>query len=765
VEDLQTAIAGALADRYTVEDTIGKGGMATVYLARESRPPRLVAIKVLNPEFGNQIGEHRFTREIEIVSGLTHPHIVPIFSAGEANGFLYYVMPYVSGRSLRARLEREKRPPLDDAVHIVLDVADALRYAHGQGIIHRDIKPENIMLQEGHALVADFGIAKAVSDAVSSGEQLTQAGQTIGTPGYMSPEQAYAADDIDARSDIYSLASVLHEMVYGERSMLGIGRKGRNPTQGGTGVSTIGLGGETVPTAIEEVLDRALAWDPEDRYETVLEFSSALTGASPAYVPHAAPRLVVAQPASEVKSIAVLPFVNLSTDPENEYFSDGITEDIIAQLSKVPDLKVTSRTSVMQYKKSTKSLRQIGTELEAATILEGTVRHAGNRVRIVAQLVDTRTDGQIWSETYDRDLTDIFAIQSDVASKIGGALHATLSPTVAARIQRRPTEDFEAYKLYLQGVYHWNKFRPAATKTALELFQQATDLDPDFALAHAWLANAHFILALGSGVDPEAPEKAFPSAKTAAERALELDTTLSDAYATLGIVHFMHDRDWPAAKTAFESSTRAGLTSPEPSIKHGLFLASAGHHDEGLAAVREGLELDPVSLIVNTNIAHQYYWARQPAAAIEQYRRTLALNEIFPPARLGLGWCLLQRGETSEAIEHFELAAQINQRFSRVLASLGCAYTAAGRTTDAVAIHDELVARKESPELYTSCLDIALLSTWMGEHASALEWLERANDDRAAWMSFLNVDPMWDSIRADDRFRNIVRQTGLEPRS
>jgi len=356
VEDLQTAIAEALADRYTVEDTIGKGGMATVYLARESRPPRLVAIKVLNPEFGNQIGEHRFTREIEIVSGLTHPHIVPIFSAGEANGFLYYVMPYVSGCSLRARLEREKRPPLDDAVHIIIDVADALRYAHGQGIIHRDIKPENIMLQEGHALVADFGIAKAVSDAVSSGEQLTQAGQTIGTPGYMSPEQAYAADDIDARSDIYSLASVLHEMVYGERSMLGIGRKGRNRTQGGTGVSTIGLGGETVPTAIEEVLDRALAWDPEDRYETVLEFSSALAGASPAYVPHAAPRLVVAQPASEVKSIAVLPFVNLSTDPENEYFSDGITEDIIAQLSKVPDLKVTSRTSVMQYKKSTRSI-------------------------------------------------------------------------------------------------------------------------------------------------------------------------------------------------------------------------------------------------------------------------------------------------------------------------------------------------------------------------------------------------------------------------
>ena len=764
MEELRTAIAEALADRYTVEDTIGKGGMATVYLARENRPPRLVAIKVLNPTFGNQIGEHRFTREIEIVSGLTHPHIIPIFSAGEANGFLYYVMPYVSGRSLRARLEREKRPPLDDAVHITLDVADALRYAHEQGFVHRDIKPENIMLQEGHALVADFGIAKAVSDAMSSSEQLTQAGQSIGTPGYMSPEQAYAADDIDARSDIYSLAAVLHEMVYGERSLLGIGRKGKDPTQGGAGATRV-TEGSAVPRAVEEVLDRALAWDPGDRHESVLEFSAALSAAAPSFVPHAAPRLMVSQPASEIKSIAVLPFVNLSADPDNEYFSDGITEDIIAQLSKVPDLKVTSRTSVMQYKNSTKSLREIGTELQAATILEGTVRHAANRVRIVAQLVDSRTDGHIWSETYDRDLTDIFAIQSDVARKIGGALHATLAPTVAANIRRRPTEDFEAYKLYLQGVYHWNKFRPAATQTALELFQQATDRDPGFALAHAWLANAHFILALGSGVDPEAPGRAFPNAQAAAERALEIDNTLSDAYATLGIVNFMYDRDWLAAESAFENATRLVPTSPEPSMKQGLFLASAGYHEEGLAAVRTGLDLDPVSLIVNANIAHQHYWARQPDAAMEQYRRTLALNEIFPPARLGLAWCLLQGGEVTEAIGHFELAAHINQRFSRVLASLGCAYAAAGRDIEAVAIRDELLTRKESSELYTSCLDIALLFTWLGEQTSALDWLERANTDRAAWTSFLNVDPMWDSIRTHDRFRAIVKQVGLEPQS
>jgi serine/threonine-protein kinase len=765
VEDLHAAIAEALADRYVIERTIGQGGMATVFLARENRPPRLVAIKVLNPEFGNQIGEQRFTREIEIVSGLTHPHVIPIFTAGEAAGCLYYAMPYVSGLSLRARLDREKQLARGDAVHIALDVADALKYAHAQGIIHRDIKPENIMLQEGHALVADFGIAKALSDAIPTGEHLTLAGQSIGTPGYMSPEQAYAAEDIDARTDVYSLAAVLHEMLYSVRPMLGVGRKNSVPTKDRAGgESTDGEVTKNVPTALKDVLDRALEWDPADRYATIYDFSSALTAAHPSFVPHAAPRLAVSRPIHGSKSIAVLPFANLSTDPENEYFSDGMTDDIIAQLSKVPNLQVTSRTSVMQYKDTTKSLREIGAELHVASILEGTVRRAGNRVRIVAQLVDARTDHHLWSETYDRDLNDIFEIQSDVASKIGGALHTTLSTTVVASINRRPTDDFEAYKLYLQGIYHWNKFRPATTRTALQLFEQATERDPNFALAYAWLANTHFVLALGTGVDPEKPGRAFPSAKAAAERALEIDDSLADAHATLGSVHFMYEWDWSAAKKAFENAKAAGPTSPEPGIKHGQFLASSGRHEEGLASVREALELDPVSLISSANIAHQHYWAGNRDQAMEQYRRTLELNEIFPPARVGLAWCLLQAGEVGEAIEHFELAARINERFSRVLASLGCAYAAAGRLPEAETVLDELIQRKASPDIYTSCHDIGLLSAWLGEREAALDWLDRAVEDRASWLPFANVDPIWDGIRDEARFQNIVRRVGLEPR-
>jgi serine/threonine-protein kinase len=764
VEDLHAAIAEALADRYVIERTIGYGGMATVFLARENRPPRLVAIKVLNPEFGSQLGEQRFTREIEIISGLTHPHVIPIFAAGEAAGCLYYAMPYVSGLSLRARLEREKKLPRDDAVHITLDVADALKYAHAQGIIHRDIKPENIMLQEGHALVADFGIAKALSEAMRSDERLTLAGQSIGTPGYMSPEQAYAADDIDARTDVYSLAAVLHEMLYGERPMLGLGRRTGNPAQGANGSAVEGEATRTVPTALKDVLDRALEWDPADRFETVFDFSKALAAAHPAFVPHAAPRLAVSRPAHESKSLAVLPFINMSSDAENEYFSDGITEDIIAQLTKVPDLKVTSRSSAMQYKGTTKSLREIGAELDVASILEGTVRRAGNRVRIVAQLIDVRTDRHLWSETYDRELTDIFEIQSDVASKIGGALHTTLSTTVASNINRRPTEDFDAYKLYLQGIYHWNKFRPSTTRTALGLFEQATERDPDFALAYAWLANTHFVLGLGTGGNPESPAIAFPKAKAAAERALEIDDTLADAHATLGAVHYMNEWDWSAAESAFESARQAGPASPEPGIKHGQFLACLGRFDEGLAVVREAQELDPVSLIAMTNIARQHYWARNADEALEYFQRTLALNEIFPPARVGLAWCLLLKGEVEEAIEHLEHAARINERFSRVLSSLGCAYAAAGRTHDAEAVRDELIGRKASPDTYVPCNDIGLVSAWLGETENALEWLERALEDRAAWIPFVNVDPVWDRIRTEARFQGIVKQVGLEPR-
>lgn len=434
MDTLSQTIREALADHYLIERPIGRGGMATVFLAEERHPKRKVAVKVLDPEYTDRLGRDRFLREVEIVSKLTHPHIVPVFAAGEVSDLLYYVMPYIAGQSLRQRLLREGPMPVADALHVAHDVADALEYAHGHSIVHRDIKPENILLSGGHALVADFGIARAVS--VASDRNITVAGLPIGTPGYMSPEQATGSSEIDGRTDIYSLGCVLYEMLYGEPPPPGT-RDTRTALKRQRTTRTTKTTTDTVPESIELALIKALCWDPVGRFETTGDFARALTSLDPS-APHGGPVFTPPSPREiPAKSIAVLPFASLSGDKDNEYFTDGITDEIITQLSKISDLKVTSRTSVMRYKETRSSLGEIGMELGVATVLEGSVRRSANRVRITAQLVDARSDAHLWAETYDRDLTDIFAIQTDVAEQIAKALRATLSPLEQARIEKK----------------------------------------------------------------------------------------------------------------------------------------------------------------------------------------------------------------------------------------------------------------------------------------------------------------------------------------
>jgi serine/threonine-protein kinase len=756
LDEVLAVLSDELADRYTVDRPVGKGGMATVYLAQERHPQRHVAIKVLDPKVSDQIGRERFLREVEIASQLTHPHIVPIFSAGEAGGLMYYVMPYIGGPSLRKRLVNDGALSLGDALHIAHDVADALEYAHDVGIVHRDVKPENILLAGGHALVTDFGIARALCAACDDGPELTIAGLAIGTPGYMSPEQA-TGGGVDARTDIYSLGCVLYEMLYGERPVMG--RELKTNDSGAV---------DTVPDAVHHVLRRALMWDAADRYPSTREFAEALAQVVPSPGPHTAQRFTpppnaTPQQVIPAKSLAVLPFANLSPDPENEYFSDGITDDIIAHLSKIADLKVTSRTSVMQYKQTDKNLRQIGHELAVAHVLEGSVRRAGNRVRIVSQLIDTQTDAHIWAETYDRDLTDIFAIQTDVAEQIGKALQATLSPGVEDSIKRKPTDDLEAYNLYLQGMYHWHQFTPDGNAKARLQFEEAIARDSQFALAYSGLANTYFSAALGAGEGLLGPHEAFPYAREAAERALELDGAIADAQATLGSVHFWFDWDWGAAQEAFDRACDLGCGSQDPTLKYGFFLAGMGRREEGIAMVRRARDLDPVSLIVNTHVGHHYYWARQPDQAKRHFTKTLELSPHFPPARFGLGWNHLVAGEVGAAREHFEWGLQSGGRHHHAIVALACAQAAAGRTADAERGLRDLLDRKASDEEYVSSREIALAYTWMGDTAAALDWLERAYAERAAWMSFLNVDPIWDRLRGEARFRDLIAQIGFEP--
>jgi serine/threonine protein kinase/Tfp pilus assembly protein PilF len=741
IPSLPDKIAQSLASRYKIERPIGRGGMATVYLAEERHPRREVAIKLLDPALGHGIGRERFLREIEIVSQLTHPHVVPVFAAGEVEGLLYYVMPHVTGQSLRQRL-RQGPIPLNEAVKIVYEVAEALEYAHDLDIIHRDIKPENILLEAGHAVVTDFGIARVIT-AVGP-EQLTETGLPIGTPAYMSPEQASGERQVDGRADIYSLACVLHEILTGKRFWV-------RSVDEEAGTETIRFA-RAVPEGFEPILRKALARDASDRYEAVKDFSDAVLQAHHPIFTSEKPA-VQRRRTTGRKSIVVLPFANMSADPSNEYFSDGITEDIIASLSKVPDLSVTSRTSAMHYKGSQKNVRQIGKELGVSNVLEGSVRRAGNRVRITSQLIDVNADDHIWAETYDRDLTDIFEIQSDVAGKIARSLKATLSPDVRDSIKRAPTDDLEAYALYKQGVYLWNKFTLEAGQKALKCFEEAIERDPFFAQAHAGLADAYWALGIEQDL---VPAEMFQRAKDAALHALDIDRRLSDAHATLGAVYSWNDWNWPAAETEFDRATELAGPQDKSSLKHGMHLAAMGRHEEGLQRAQEALTLDPISLSARTHVALQHYWKRDYESAIEQALNTLELDVSFRPAYLWLGLSQLQLDRIDEAVDTLASGVKISGRNPNYLTMLGCALGAAGKTADVDAILGEM--ETIATTRYVSPRSFSLVYTWSSRFAEALEWLEKAYEQRAAWMPFLKVDPLWDSLREEERFEGLLHK-------
>ncbi|MGH7535383.1 MAG: protein kinase domain-containing protein, partial [Gemmatimonadales bacterium] len=442
--DLQDRLKTALADRYRIERELGHGGMATVYLAQDLKHRRPVAVKILHPHLAVNIGLDRFQREVEIAARLNHPHILSLIDSGESEGLLYYVMPYVQGESLRARLKRERRLPLQDALGIASDIAGALGYAHAQGVVHRDIKPENVMLHEGEAMVADFGIAKALS--ARDGETLTQTGSTLGTPAYMSPEQASGEHELDGRSDIYSLGCLLHEMLAGEPPYTGPNAQAIIVKRFTEPVPPVRTLRPEVSEEVERALLRAMARAPVERFATASQFAAALSGHSGAYTsPGSGPTLVTAQH-SAVKSIAVLPFADMSPQKDQDYFCEGISEEIINALTKIDALRVASRSSAFAFKGKSQDIRRVGEQLSVSTVLEGSVRKAGPRIRITAQLINVTDGYHLWSERYDRDLEDVFAVQDEIAENIVKALRLVLSEEEKRAIEKPRAENVEAYE-------------------------------------------------------------------------------------------------------------------------------------------------------------------------------------------------------------------------------------------------------------------------------------------------------------------------------
>ena len=515
--DTYARLAAVLSDRYVLEREIGRGGMATVYLAQDRKHARPVAIKVLRPELAASLDAERFLREIGIAARLAHPHIVPFSDSGEASGFVYYVTPFVAGGTLRDRLRTEGRLPLKDALRIAREVGAGLDYANRNGYVHRDVKPENILIADGLAVLADFGIARACcgpGEAVPAG--VTEVGLALGTPDYMSPEQAAGEPDLDTPSDVYSLACVVYEMLSGEPPFKTASPRSTMARQVTETPRSVRALRPDAPLAAEAALGRALAKRPEDRFASVAEFVAALTAEER-----------VPQPAGTGRSVAVLPFVNASPDPENEYLSDGITDELIDALAKVEGLRVASRTSVFALKGKPQDVRAIGALLGASEVLEGTVRKAGDRLRITAQLSST-TDGRLlWSQRYDRTLDDVFTIQDEIARTIVTTLRATSFADLAEPVARRYTENVAAYGLYLRGRYEWNRRSQEGVREGIRFFEQAIAADPKYALAYTGLADS-WALHVDYRSVPVA--EGFAKAEAYARQALELDDSLAECH-------------------------------------------------------------------------------------------------------------------------------------------------------------------------------------------------------------------------------------------
>jgi len=666
--EITSRLSTALADHYKIEREIGSGGMALVYLAEDLKLHRQVAIKVLRPELAVSLGADRFVQEIEVTAKLQHPQILPLYEAGEADEFLYYVMPYVEGETLRDRLTRDGKLSLDDALKITDDVAAALGYAHEHGIVHRDIKPENILLTSGRAVVADFGIARAVE--VAGGERLTGTGLAVGTPAYMSPEQAMGLEEVDARSDVYSLGCVLYEMVSGHAPFTGQTPRSVIAKHAVDTVPDLHTSDPAIPLYVKRAVEKALAKRPSERFQSVKEFVEVLgsgTVVRAVHRPWRRPALLggvlvvvvgaamvvgrwisataAGEPEHPQTAIAVLPFENLSADGPHGYFAGGLHDVLLTQFAKVAALSVRGRTSVMGYAGTTKSIKQIGEELEVGTLLVAGVQVVGNRLRVNVQLIDAATDEHLWAELYDRTLDDAFAIQSDVAQQVVMAVGAALSSTEQQRVAEAPTANAEAYRLYLQGQEYYR--RPGDQRqnfeSAQQLYERALELDATFALAHAALSAVNGWMSWFR-YDPS-PER-LARQREEAETALRLAPELPQAHIAMGLVHYVR-RDWQAALEEYGIALK-GLPN-DAWLWHviGSVHRRLGNWDEVVAAFERAAQLDPRDANLFEGLGGiTYRMTHRYAEAVRAFNRALTLDPGFYMAAADKGWVYIEwRGE------------------------------------------------------------------------------------------------------------------------
>jgi eukaryotic-like serine/threonine-protein kinase len=744
---LQERLAEGLDGRYTLLHQLGEGGMAIVFLARDLRHDRTVALKALRPELAAEIGEDRFLREIKLAAGLTHPHILPVHDSGSAGGVLFYVMPNMEGSSLRDRLDREPQLPLAEALRLTREVASALDYAHRHNVVHRDIKPENILLHEGAAMVADFGIGKAVT----GGRPITRTGMSIGTPAYMSPEQASGEIDIDGRSDLYSLGCVLYEMLTGEPLFTGPTAQAILVKRFVSPVPRVSAARDVQPE-VDELLARILARSAVDRFATGLQVIEAIDriGRSPKDTPS---RTEAGREQRAQKSIAVVPLTNLSADPENEYFSDGMTEEIINALAKVPSLQVSSRSSSFAFKGKQVDVREVGEKLGVTTVLEGSVRKIGNRIRIAAQLVNVENGYQLWSETYDRQLEDVFAIQDEISRAIVDALKLRLVNSSEQLVV--PAKNLEAYNLYLKGRFFYHKFTEPGLRKSLDFYQHVLLQDPGFARAYAGIADCWCQLA----DDWIAPEEAYPRAKAASKRALEYDPQLAEAMTSLGKVLCWYEWDFKAAESQLRQAVALNPNDAEAAWSFGSALPTVGKLGEAISEMRRAISLDPIFPKSSRWLSRFLVFAGDYSEAISQSQKTLELDNEYFQSYLDAGSATLAQGDAEGALEWYRKGQRLDTAVRSYDALIVRALAALDRREEA----EEILTRleEEARMHYVREEILAMGYAAMGSFDKAFACLDRAIQARSAGVIYLHLDPGYGPLREDPRFGELVRRIGL----
>ena len=789
MNDGMSRLAAALADRYRIERELGQGGMATVYLAHDLKHDRQVAIKVLRAELGAVLGAERFLAEIKVTANLQHPNLLPLFDSGTTGrrtdgptdllpeSFFYYVMPYVEGETLRARLERERQLPVDDVVRLVTLMAGALDYAHARGVIHRDLKPENILLQAGQPVIADFGIALAVAQA--GGSRITETGLSLGTPHYMSPEQATGDRVIDARSDQYALGAVTYEMLSGEPPHTGPTSQAIIARLMTEAPRSVRATRPAVTPAMDAAIQRALAKPPADRFASCGEFAGALASGAGTPAAPASPRITRSRIVGVVAlgllvlgaigfslyqrgrpqpldSIAVLPFEIRSSDPDGEYISDGITQSISNSLTRLPGLKVIPTSVARDRAGKAMASQQAGQALGVAAVLTGRIAHRGDTLSIDVELADVREGRLLWGERFNRPLADLLAVQGQIATEVSRRLQTRLSAEDQRRLRGGSTDNPEAYQLYLKGVYFTARFTKDGFDKGRAYFQRALAIDSSYALA--WEGMAYNYVTAGDWFIP--PREAGPLAKAAAGRALAIDSTLANAHLFLGIVAHWYDWDWAAAEQRFRRAIAMRPDDPRPHDYYAWFLATMGRFDEAVAEARLAQRLDPVSVEASQILGMVLVLARRYDEAIVQLRAALELDPSYFYAADFLGRAYEQVGRKPDALAAYQQAVELDRENAENWSNLGHAYAVSGHPAQARQIINDLKAT--AARRYVGPYNIALIYAGLGDKDQAFAWLERAYEDGSALLIlYMGNDARWDRLRADPRYLSLARRIGL----